>query len=784
MAMLLGPQPQLGRIDHVTLDDKHLQLVEGTYAVQESERLGQKISTGDLRYADFNPYESAEALTSFAGGYGVGRYSEIHPFDLPPEQARTMYREAANVDARHGYATLAPLQTAETLPGSTAPVVWLGEFTPAGGSPTWVAVAGTQVFTRNGAGVWADTGITLAASARQGAVAVFGSQLLIGYGGDAVAQFTANLSSVANCTTAAPANAYIYALTTDRAAIYAAASATSTTAHTVMAGTSATTFDQTSIIPCGSAHSAITSLAPGGGLVLVYVGKETELGAIDTTAIYRTLLPYDSKASTNSGGLRWMLASGGEGQRGPLALVFVRDRSYWLYVPAAAHAGEAQNLAPWAADYLHPPNIRGRARAFQGTARWLFVAITSDAGATYVLARDSRTGATHSLHSVGSHACTALGVTALFGPNPLLFIGRGNHVASVILPLDGEEPLEDPACRFEAAGTLDTGDLDLNLPTEPKVAFTVQVVADGLVADAQEIVVSYALDGATSWTLLGQATTSPLSEIVFDAPLPTPKRIALRAAFSTTSSSSTPVLHALVLRCSLNSKLYRQWVFEASVPTGDHALPGLDTQNPYTVITELWATRRAGVPVVFTDRWGDRYDVRILRMAEREVYREPFGTPENRLRLDLLETGVAANPTILETYLPAATTATFLPFTVPWSNVYNGTISATDTVVNTGGDVVYPRWTITGPGETLVLTNTTTGEVFTWAATLAAGEVLTIDMRPTKQTVVNGDGVDRASAVVSGSVYWGFAAAAPNTLSVFLGGTARGSIVQLAHTAL
>lgn len=64
------------------------------------------------------------------------------------------------------------------------------------------------------------------------------------------------------------------------------------------------------------------------------------------------------------------------------------------------------------------------------------------------------------------------------------------------------------------------------------------------------------------------------------------------------------------------------------------------------------------------------------------------------------------------------------------------------TVRNTGNGDAYPTWTITGPGVP-TLTNVTTGREFSLGVTLSAGEVITVDTRPTLQSAVDQDGVDR-----------------------------------------
>lgn len=59
----------------------------------------------------------------------------------------------------------------------------------------------------------------------------------------------------------------------------------------------------------------------------------------------------------------------------------------------------------------------------------------------------------------------------------------------------------------------------------------------------------------------------------------------------------------------------------------------------------------------------------------------------------------------------------------------------------------FPLWTVTGPGSTLVLTNRTTGRKLTVNVSLDAGETLTVDTRPGRESIRLGDGFNAMPAV-------------------------------------
>jgi len=646
--MLSGPFPQANQQEEVTVASFPLRVVPGSYQVVEAERFGDKISIGTLKYGDFNPYENAHAVAAFLGGYGLRRYSD--PAIAPTgsegvggtsleEAYSSYYKEAFDVDGSRGPAVLAPLQTVETT-GLSTPAVWMGEITPTSGLlaglTKWVAVGGTKVVYRNADGSWTDTGIVLPAPARKGAVGVYNGALIIGFGTGAAAVYSTDLATTANVTNSALAPLYVYAITADQAACYLAGGPATSNYNTVTSTDSTPVAFDTYLTVCGTTDSFITGLAPGGGVGIIFVGKTDRLGMIDGNGVFRTLVPFDSTYSFNCVGMRWALGSGGEEQRGALVLVFPRDRSLWIYSPQGGGAGQAENISVWARQGFRPQTIRGRTTAIQGTARWLYHVVQNGiSGNSWLLKRDMLSGAVHSQNDLGVNLCDSMGVTSLFGTNPLLLIGRGNNVVSLILPLDGESPLDDPNTRYQPQGTLDIPDIDLGFPDEEKIAFTVRVVADELTPAAQQIEVWTALDGG-SYTRLGVIENTPGGTVSFPSTAKA-NRISVRFILKTIDPAKTPQLLGFSLRVSINAKLYRIWQFQAYVPGVYHQDTTEDRRNAKTIIDALWAARIAGIPVSFIDRWNDQWAVRILKVGEQETVREVDRTPETSMPITLLE---------------------------------------------------------------------------------------------------------------------------------------------------
>lgn len=630
--------PQVGQGGQVRLNNIDLMVVPGTYRVEEAPGFGEKIQLGELTYADLSPDVSAHSIVSLTSGYGLRRYSDMPPGDRRRGQC---YLESTDVDCRNIPVILGPLQTAQALTGIAATPVWGGEFVASDAVRYFVVVAGTKVWKSADLLTWTDTGLALAATPVQGAVGVFGGKLLFGYGSAAVAQWTRTLSGALNNVTddaGPPVNIFVFAFTADRAAAYIAGGTAAANVNKVMSSGDQTTttfkFEIASIVTCGSVDNAITALAPGGGLVTVYVGKTTELAEIDNSGVYRTLVPFDSYLATNCVGMRWWLGSAGDEQRGPIILIFPRDRSTWAFEPSSETSGRAENISPWADMNHRPPTIRGRTTAIQGSARWLYYAIQSNAGNSWIIARDARTGANHPIVSLGANDCRMLAISSL-GGSPKLLIGKGNGLVTCVLPIDGEMPLDEAAYRYAASGVLTLPDIDLNFPAEDKISLSIVGVAED-VAVGRTIQIEAAYDGG-AYSVVGTVDAGPLEEFDFSPPTTT-KRISLRLTFATNDSTKTPRLLALILRLSLNPKLYRLWNFTAPLPAGSLASLSDDLRNPRDTIIDLWSARARGTPVPFEDRWNDSYTVRIRQINEQEIIRETDRTPETHLAFVLLST--------------------------------------------------------------------------------------------------------------------------------------------------
>lgn len=627
--------PQSKQVGDVTLDDFPLMIVPGSYKLGPADRFADQISTGALRYEDFRPYETPWEVTSLAGGYGLQRYSDREPGDI---SRRMMYAEAENVDCRDdGMVILGPYIT-QSDTALTGTPLWIGEFTPSGGSNTLVVVTDDgKVYSVN-TDMTLTLKITLPAAPQRGAIGVMGSNLIIGYGATRTAQYTADLSTLADVTNSTPLALYVWALTVDRAASYVAGGPAVTDWYKVVSSTTGIAGYSTDAnsIKCGNPADKIVELAPGGGVVIVFVGMENGLGSIDSSGVYRTLVPFDSRLSTNCEWMRWWLSLDGDEQRGPVVLFFPREQGLWSYQPSSETAGTAKNMSPWAATGIRPPNIRGRPVSLQGSARWLYYTVyNANQGKYWIDIQDARTGSVHSTIALDINQCKAMGISSLLSTTPYLYIGYGNRLARIRLPLDGDSPLDNAGYLFAYTGTLDLPACDYEFPDEEKILRRIRLIADNLIPGITEIAVSYSLDGG-AWISLGAATDSPVVELEFPENT-TCKRVQFRLTFSTVLNTITPQLRAFVIRARVNPRMFRIWEFQAYLPAGSYASMTDDLLDPKVTAATLWEAYEEGFDIPWMDVWGDTWEVNILGIAEQQVVKEPDRTPEHGLALQLLE---------------------------------------------------------------------------------------------------------------------------------------------------
>lgn len=89
----------------------------------------------------------------------------------------------------------------------------------------------------------------------------------------------------------------------------------------------------------------------------------------------------------------------------------------------------------------------------------------------------------------------------------------------------------------------------------------------------------------------------------------------------------------------------------------------------------------------------------------------------------------------------------------------------------------FPVWTVTGPGNSLILTNLTTGRAITVNVPLSAGQTMVINTQPGEQSVRRGDGVNLMGYLDSDPSLWPLIEG-PNVISAVLAGATAASRIR------
>ncbi len=123
--------------------------------------------------------------------------------------------------------------------------------------------------------------------------------------------------------------------------------------------------------------------------------------------------------------------------------------------------------------------------------------------------------------------------------------------------------------------------------------------------------------------------------------------------------------------------------------------------------------------------------------------------------------------------------ATFFPF-FPL-RLSSSTVFA-DIAVNNIGDVeTNPEWIITGPGDSIILRNLSTGELFNLNISLGVGEILIVNTKTGKKSVKKGDGTNLFGYQTDDSSLWALQQG-QNSIRIEMSNATTDSSVQLTYT--
>lgn len=110
----------------------------------------------------------------------------------------------------------------------------------------------------------------------------------------------------------------------------------------------------------------------------------------------------------------------------------------------------------------------------------------------------------------------------------------------------------------------------------------------------------------------------------------------------------------------------------------------------------------------------------------------------------------------------------------------SSTVFADVTIDNTGDVETWPEWIITGPCDSVVLSNITTGETTNLEISLEVGETITIDTSPFVKTITKSDGTNLFYTMTDDSSLWALEAG-NNNIQIEMDNATSDSSVQITY---
>lgn len=259
----------------------------------------------------------------------------------------------------------------------------------------------------------------------------------------------------------------------------------------------------------GDPGTPITSMGSLGDML--YVGKQDGLHGVDASDIAPLLTPEIGAFRSEFNCLNMRAWHGIWFVPHVRGLLLFQDRGDAGFLIADAGPGRE-------ADTENP--VRGQITAMAGDDHWLYVALYSVTGDSYILAGREAVGEEvqfgrmvwHPLATIPDSTCGAMLISGL-SDTPRLFFGVGPQVGYITLPRSADNPLADTQSRYATAGSLYLPAHSWNAPTTRKVWREVRFDTRGL-SISRRLQVFYSLDDG-AWTPLGLVNISPTQRLAF-----------------------------------------------------------------------------------------------------------------------------------------------------------------------------------------------------------------------------------------------------------------------------
>lgn len=384
-----------------------------------------------------------------------------------------------------------------------------------------------------------------------------------------------------------------------------------------------TAIDWGSIHAIGDPGEDITSLAELAELL--YVGKTEGLYALDSSAIGEMLTP-EFRPYGGVDNCRKMGAWHGS-----------------MWVPHIRGLLNYQNLGeqgflviPATPGYDSGPDnpVRGIITAMAGDNRWLYAALYTVSGDTYLMAGREAAGEEtriarliwHPLAHMPGIRCDAMHISGLW-TNPRLFFGRDDDVGYIILPRFTDNPLHDQNCRFNTSGSIYYPAHTWHVPTTRKVWSSTEAEADNLLV-GRYLEVYYRIDRSGVWTSLGQMNVSPYHILTFPEDT-IGKEIELRVDHYLPLTDTPTVLRTLLARGAERPRGVS--LITAAILCADDLTLRTGARcnrTGATMLAELRALARQTEAVGLTDLTGMRRTVLVLDPVEEQEAEQEGERPQ------------------------------------------------------------------------------------------------------------------------------------------------------------
>ena len=376
----------------------------------------------------------------------------------------------------------------------------------------------------------------------------------------------------------------------------------------------------------------ITALAEFGEVL--YAGKTNGLFALDRTGYAPPLSP-ELLAAQHSDNCRGMKPWHG-------TLWVPHIRGLLNYLQLGTQGFEVRSVTPGQDAGLDNP-VRGMVTAMAGDNRWLYVALYTSGGDTYVVAGRETTAAEqrlgrmiwHPIAYLPGRKCRAMHISGLW-TNPRLLLALDNYLGVVVLPRAGDNPVQDRNCRFVTAGSITYPKHSWQTPATLKVWKSIEIESEDL-SPNRAVDVYYRIDGG-AWLRVGQATVSPRH--VLRIPVAggvSGYGIEIRLDFVLTAGTVPPIVRRVVVRGAERPSTVE--VIQATVrcATGLRLRDGTtEFRSGATIMQELKRLAQHGPAVTLIDRLGTERWVLVNAPVEELVSaQEGEREPETLARITM-----------------------------------------------------------------------------------------------------------------------------------------------------